>query len=205
MSTATTSAPPPRYARLSTTCGRRWPRPPHSKLLARDRVNALLDPATPSFERHDHNTHGQALANVFASLEIGVSVFDSSIAGLGGWPYANRVGRSIVCSRVGLSLSPSASVLGIMWLRSVVWCACGAIGALERLVRAQCDMGSYEVACSKCIRTESTKNILTLGAKRFRCFLKSRDVRPAPGHSKPHSPWRRVAPIFSGDRHASLR
>src|SRR3954453_18064373 len=89
-----------------------------SKLLARDRVNALLDPATPSFERHDHNTHGQALANVFASLEIGASVFDSSIAGLGGCLYANRVGRSIVCSRVGLSLSPSASVLGIMWLRS---------------------------------------------------------------------------------------
>jgi isopropylmalate/homocitrate/citramalate synthase len=52
----------------------------HSKLLARDRVNALLDPATPSFERHDHNTHGQALANVFASLEIrcvGVRQFDS--------------------------------------------------------------------------------------------------------------------------------
>jgi hydroxymethylglutaryl-CoA lyase len=37
---------------------------------------------------HMHDTYGQALANVFAALTIGVSVIDSSIAGLGGCPYA---------------------------------------------------------------------------------------------------------------------
>ena len=37
---------------------------------------------------HYHDTYGQAIANVFASLEMGVSVFDSSVAGLGGCPYA---------------------------------------------------------------------------------------------------------------------
>ncbi len=37
---------------------------------------------------HMHDTYGQALANIFASLEMGVSVVDSSIAGLGGCPYA---------------------------------------------------------------------------------------------------------------------
>ncbi|MEO8631326.1 MAG: hydroxymethylglutaryl-CoA lyase, partial [Betaproteobacteria bacterium] len=37
---------------------------------------------------HFHDTYGQALANIFASLEMGVAVFDSSIAGLGGCPYA---------------------------------------------------------------------------------------------------------------------
>ncbi len=37
---------------------------------------------------HFHDTYGQALANVMASLEVGVRVFDSSIAGLGGCPYA---------------------------------------------------------------------------------------------------------------------
>lgn len=37
---------------------------------------------------HFHDTYGQALANVCASLEEGVRVFDSSIAGLGGCPYA---------------------------------------------------------------------------------------------------------------------
>ena len=37
---------------------------------------------------HFHDTYGQAVANVCASLEEGVRVFDSSIAGLGGCPYA---------------------------------------------------------------------------------------------------------------------
>ena len=37
---------------------------------------------------HYHDTYGQALANIYASLEVGVSVFDSSVAGLGGCPYA---------------------------------------------------------------------------------------------------------------------
>lgn len=37
---------------------------------------------------HMHDTYGQALANIFAALEMGVSVVDSSVAGLGGCPYA---------------------------------------------------------------------------------------------------------------------
>lgn len=37
---------------------------------------------------HFHNTYGQALANILACLETGVSVIDTSVAGLGGCPYA---------------------------------------------------------------------------------------------------------------------
>ena len=37
---------------------------------------------------HFHDTYGQALANTLASLELGVWLFDTSIAGLGGCPYA---------------------------------------------------------------------------------------------------------------------
>jgi hydroxymethylglutaryl-CoA lyase len=37
---------------------------------------------------HYHDTYGQALANIYASLEMGVKTFDSSVAGLGGCPYA---------------------------------------------------------------------------------------------------------------------
>ncbi len=37
---------------------------------------------------HEHNTYGQALANILACLEEGVVVFDSSVGGLGGCPYA---------------------------------------------------------------------------------------------------------------------
>lgn len=37
---------------------------------------------------HFHDTYGQALANIYAGLLEGLSVFDSSVAGLGGCPYA---------------------------------------------------------------------------------------------------------------------
>src|SRR5882672_11562523 len=40
------------------------------------------------FGGHYHVTYGQALANIYASLELGVKTFDSSVAGLGGCPYA---------------------------------------------------------------------------------------------------------------------
>jgi len=37
---------------------------------------------------HYHDTYGMAVANIFASLQMGVAVFDASVAGLGGCPYA---------------------------------------------------------------------------------------------------------------------
>ncbi len=37
---------------------------------------------------HYHDTYGQALANVYASLELGIASFDTSVSGLGGCPYA---------------------------------------------------------------------------------------------------------------------
>jgi hydroxymethylglutaryl-CoA lyase len=37
---------------------------------------------------HFHDTYGQAVANVYAALECGIATFDSSVAGLGGCPYA---------------------------------------------------------------------------------------------------------------------
>jgi len=37
---------------------------------------------------HYHDTYGQAIANVYASLEVGIETFDSSVSGLGGCAYA---------------------------------------------------------------------------------------------------------------------
>ncbi|MDP3223557.1 MAG: hydroxymethylglutaryl-CoA lyase, partial [Rubrivivax sp.] len=37
---------------------------------------------------HFHDTYGQALANIYACLQMGVHTFDTSISGLGGCPYA---------------------------------------------------------------------------------------------------------------------
>jgi hydroxymethylglutaryl-CoA lyase len=41
-----------------------------------------------SLSGHFHDTYGQSLANIYAALEVGVSTFHSSVAGLGGCPYA---------------------------------------------------------------------------------------------------------------------
>ncbi len=37
---------------------------------------------------HFHDTYGQGIANIYASLEVGISIFHSSVSGLGGCPYA---------------------------------------------------------------------------------------------------------------------
>ena len=42
----------------------------------------------PALAVHFHDTYGQALANILACLELGVTVVDSAAAGLGGCPYA---------------------------------------------------------------------------------------------------------------------
>ena len=51
---------------------------------------ATVAEAVPIAEQagHFHDTYGQALANLYAALEMGVATFDSSVAGLGGCPYA---------------------------------------------------------------------------------------------------------------------
>ena len=57
------------------------------------RVQAAMERALKHFaigevSGHFHDTYGQALANIYACLEMGVHTFDASIAGLGGCPYA---------------------------------------------------------------------------------------------------------------------
>ena len=44
---------------------------------------------------HFHDTRGQALANIFACLEAGVSTVDASVAGLGGCPYAQGASGNV--------------------------------------------------------------------------------------------------------------
>ena len=51
-------------------------------------ARALKHYAIDDVSGHFHDTYGQALANILACLQMGVHVFDTSIAGLGGCPYA---------------------------------------------------------------------------------------------------------------------
>ncbi|MCK3846503.1 hydroxymethylglutaryl-CoA lyase [Pseudomonas sp. W15Feb34] len=49
---------------------------------------------------HFHDTYGQAIANIYASLLEGINVFDSSIAGLGGCPYARGASGNVATEDV---------------------------------------------------------------------------------------------------------
>ena len=49
---------------------------------------------------HFHDTYGQALANIYASLLEGIAVFDSSVAGLGGCPYAKGASGNVASEDV---------------------------------------------------------------------------------------------------------
>ena len=44
---------------------------------------------------HMHDTYGQALANILISLQMGISVIDSAVAGLGGCPYAEGASGNV--------------------------------------------------------------------------------------------------------------
>ncbi|WP_292936880.1 hydroxymethylglutaryl-CoA lyase [Noviherbaspirillum sp.] len=57
------------------------------------KVQAVMERAAQEFpiaqlSGHFHDTYGQALANIYASMEVGIATFHSSVAGLGGCPYA---------------------------------------------------------------------------------------------------------------------
>ena len=54
---------------------------------------------------HFHDTYGQALANILASLEQGITVVDSSVAGLGGCPYAKGASGNVASEDVLYMLS----------------------------------------------------------------------------------------------------
>ncbi|AQQ68988.1 hydroxymethylglutaryl-CoA lyase [Microbulbifer agarilyticus] len=49
---------------------------------------------------HFHDTYGQALANIYAALQAGVSVVDSAVAGLGGCPYARGASGNVASEDV---------------------------------------------------------------------------------------------------------
>ncbi|MBE0405120.1 hydroxymethylglutaryl-CoA lyase [Halomonas citrativorans] len=62
---------------------------------------------------HFHDTYGQALANLYAVLEEGVSVIDSSVAGLGGCPYAKGASGNVASEDVVYMLEGLGIASGI--------------------------------------------------------------------------------------------
>lgn len=70
-----------------------------------ERARALVDRVAEAvpvdrLAAHFHDTYGQALANIMAVLERGVAVIDSSVAGLGGCPYAKGAPGNVASEEV---------------------------------------------------------------------------------------------------------
>ena len=70
-------------------------------LLTRQLIDRLLDiiPAD-QLAVHFHDTYGQALANIYAALQAGITTIDSSVSGLGGCPYAKGASGNVATEDV---------------------------------------------------------------------------------------------------------
>jgi isopropylmalate/homocitrate/citramalate synthase len=62
---------------------------------------------------HFHDTYGQALANIYAALEEGIAVVDSSVAGLGGCPYAKGASGNVATEDVLYMLNGLGIATGV--------------------------------------------------------------------------------------------
>lgn len=62
---------------------------------------------------HFHNTYGMAIANIYQSLNQGIRIFDSSIAGLGGCPYAKGASGNVATEDLYYLLSKMGFETGI--------------------------------------------------------------------------------------------
>jgi hydroxymethylglutaryl-CoA lyase len=79
---------------------------------------------------HYHDTYGQALSNIYASLEMGITTFDASVAGLGGCPYAAGASGNVATEDVVYMLNGLGVKTGIDLARLVEigrW-ICGVLG-----------------------------------------------------------------------------
>jgi isopropylmalate/homocitrate/citramalate synthase len=81
---------------------------------ARDMIRAVAaEIPAAHLAGHYHDTYGQALANIWASMEEGVRTFDSSVSGLGGCPYARGASGNVATEDVVYSLQRSGVDTGL--------------------------------------------------------------------------------------------
>ncbi|XP_006883583.1 PREDICTED: hydroxymethylglutaryl-CoA lyase, mitochondrial isoform X2 [Elephantulus edwardii] len=74
--------------------------------VMKDMLSAVMHEVPPAaLAVHCHDTYGQALANTLMALQMGVSVVDSSVAGLGGCPYAQGASGNLATEDLVYMLS----------------------------------------------------------------------------------------------------
>ena len=74
-------------------------------------VTSRVDPQQLAI--HCHDTYGQALANILTALQFGLAVVDSSVAGLGGCPYARGASGNVATEDVVYMLEHSGVDTGV--------------------------------------------------------------------------------------------
>jgi len=82
------------------------------------RVQAVMERALKHYpldevSGHFHDTYGQALSNIYACLELGIHTFDTSVAGLGGCPYAKGATGNVATEDVVFMLQGMGIHTGI--------------------------------------------------------------------------------------------
>jgi len=82
------------------------------------RVQAVMERALKHYpldqvSGHFHDTYGQALANIYACLQLGIHHFDTSVAGLGGCPYAKGATGNVATEDVVFMLQGMGIETGI--------------------------------------------------------------------------------------------
>ncbi len=92
---------------------------------------------------HCHDTYGQALVNIYAALQAGISVIDSSVAGLGGCPYAKGASGNVATEDVLYMLDGLGITTGVDLNRIIdtAWYISGEIGRdpVSRVAKAMKD------------------------------------------------------------------
>lgn len=81
---------------------------------------------------HCHDTYGQALANILMAVQLGVRTVDSSIAGLGGCPYAKGASGNVATEDVVYMLKGMGFDLGKVDLEALVSAGAFISDFLER-------------------------------------------------------------------------
>lgn len=81
---------------------------------------------------HCHDTYGQALANIYAGLEKGIRIFDASVGGLGGCPYAKGASGNVATEDViymmdGLGMQTGVDINALI---DAAWYICEQIGSI---------------------------------------------------------------------------
>lgn len=95
--------------------------------------------STEKLAVHFHDTYGQALANIYVTLECGIAIIDSSVGGLGGCPYAKGATGNVATEDVLYMLNGMGIKTGVD-LNKIIEVGRFIVGYLERPMQSKVNL-----------------------------------------------------------------